>query len=273
MMRPAVTDRLGRYTVVQPSLERQLAMDAFAALPAGHPMAGFIELDVTDALTALDRLKKRGVRVSLFAFVVRAIGVAISEHPDLNLVRHGKRLARFEDVDISVPVEVETPEGRFPKEVVVRRAQHKSAPEIFAELEGGRTRHVRTGDTGEEDRWSHRLMRLVRHLPRFVRLAVIRFVLRSAFRIKARAGTTLVTSVGKFASIPGHQLTLITGPRASSYVVGAVVEKPWAHAGQLALRKVLAITIVVDHDLVDGAPAARFALRLQQLIESADGLV
>lgn len=265
-------DLIGRYTVVKPSLERQFEMDAFAALPPGHPIAGFVEFDVTRALEAIDRLQEGGVRVSLFAFVVRSIAVAISEHPDLNLVRHGDKLARFEDVDIAVPVEVETAEGKFPKEVVIRRAHQKSVAEIYAELTAGRTRHGQTGETGEEDRWAHQMVKLVRHLPRFIRLAFIRFVMRSAFRIKERAGTTLVTSVGKFASIPGFQLSLITGPRASSYVVGAVVEKPWAHAGQMTLRKVLSLTIVVDHDLVDGSPAARFAARLQQLIESAEGL-
>jgi pyruvate/2-oxoglutarate dehydrogenase complex dihydrolipoamide acyltransferase (E2) component len=34
----------------------------------------------------------------------------------------------------------------------------------------------------------------------------------------------------------------------------------------------LDLTISVDHDLVDGAPAARFARRLADLVESADGL-
>jgi hypothetical protein len=29
---------------------------------------------------------------------------------------------------------------------------------------------------------------------------------------------------------------------------------------------------MINHNLVDGAPAARFAARLQQLIESGDGL-
>ena len=34
----------------------------------------------------------------------------------------------------------------------------------------------------------------------------------------------------------------------------------------------LDLTISVDHDIVDGAPAARFARRLAELVEQADGL-
>jgi pyruvate/2-oxoglutarate dehydrogenase complex dihydrolipoamide acyltransferase (E2) component len=265
-------DPIGRYTIVVPSLDRQLAIDAFAAIPSGHPMVAAMELDVTAALSAIADLKRKGDRVSLFAFIVRSIAVAISEHPDLNLVRHGKRLVRFEDVDVSVPVEVHTDDGSVPREVVIRRAQQRTVQEIYAELERARTRHRKTGETSDEDRWARKLMRSVVWLPSFVRIGLMRFLIHDAFRVKARAGTTLVTSVGKFASVPGFQFTFSTGPRAAVFVVGSVVDKPWMHRGQIVPRSVLSLSVMVDHDLVDGAPAARFAHRVQELIESAEGL-
>ncbi len=266
-------DLIGRHSVQSLTLERQLAMDAFAALPRSHPMVAALEFDVTDALDAIDALRRAGRRVSLFAFVVRSIAVAISEHPDLNLVRHGRRLARFDDVDVSVPVEVSTPEGNFPREVVLRRAQSSSAVELFACLEAARGRQLVSGETSDEDRWARRTMGAVRWLPRFLRVGLIRWIMRSAFRIKMRAGTTLVTSVGKFAAIPGFAFTFDTGPRAATFVVGGVASKPWVHAGQVVVRSVLPLSLIVDHDLVDGAPVARFARRLQALIESGDGLL
>ena len=42
--------------------------------------------------------------------------------------------------------------------------------------------------------------------------------------------------------------------------------------GHAAIREYLSLTISVDHDLVDGAPAARFTGRLKELIESGYGL-
>jgi pyruvate/2-oxoglutarate dehydrogenase complex dihydrolipoamide acyltransferase (E2) component len=40
----------------------------------------------------------------------------------------------------------------------------------------------------------------------------------------------------------------------------------------LVTREVLDLTISVDHDIVDGAPAARFVRRLREAIEAGDGL-
>jgi pyruvate/2-oxoglutarate dehydrogenase complex dihydrolipoamide acyltransferase (E2) component len=267
------TDATGDYTLTRPSLDRQLAMDAFAATDVGHPMVGLMELDVTDALAAIHVAQTQGQRVSLFAFVVRCIAVAISEHPELNQVRHGKRIARFDDVDIAVPVEVQSREGRVPREVVVRCAHRKSAQEIYAELEHARVRHETKGETSDEDRWARRMMRSVRWLPAPFRVGIVRWIVRSAFRIKAHNGTTLVTSVGKFAAIPGFSFTFSTGPRAALFVVGGVVDKAWVHAGVVEPRSVLSLSVMVDHDLVDGGPAARFARRLRALVESGDGLL
>jgi pyruvate/2-oxoglutarate dehydrogenase complex dihydrolipoamide acyltransferase (E2) component len=265
-------DPIGPHALIRPSPDRQLLMDAFAAVRGGHPMTALLELDVTAPLAAIDGLRSSGTRVSLFAFIVRSIAVAISEHPDLNMVRHGKYLVRFEDVDVSVPVEVRTPDGNFPRETVIRRAQDVTPADIYAQLEAARARHQRTGSMSDDDRWLHRALRVIQLLPRFVRVAIVRLVMRNAFRIKARTGTTLVTSVGKFATIPGFSFTFSTGPRAAVFVVGSVVEKPWIHAGQITPRSVLSLSMLVDHDLVDGAPAARFAQRLKALIESGEGL-
>lgn len=265
-------DPIGAYALVRPSPDRQLLMDGFAAVRAGHPMTAMLEFDVTAPLAAIEELRSRGTRVSLFAFIVRSIAVAISEHPELNMVRHGKYLVRFEDVDVSVPVEVRTPEGNFPRETVIRRAQDLSSTETYAQLEAARARHTRTGSMSDVDRWLHRVLRLIQLFPRFVRVAIMRLAMRNAFRIKAHTGTTLVTSVGKFAAIPGFYSTFSTGPRAAVFVVGSVVEKPWIHAGQIVPRSVLTLTALIDHDLVDGAPAARFAQRLKALVESGEGL-
>ncbi|MBX7083955.1 MAG: 2-oxo acid dehydrogenase subunit E2 [Nannocystaceae bacterium] len=260
----------GRYTVIDPPPDRRFAMEAFAALPPSHPMVALLELDVTAAEQAITRLREQGTRVSLFALLVRAIAGAIAAHPELNLVQHGRRFVRFEDVDVSVPVEVETPHGRFPREVVLRRAQHKSAVALFAELEQARTQHRRTGDIGAEDGGSRKLFRWLRFVPRFIRIALVRRMMADAFTIKRRAGTTLVTSVGKFAAVPGFGFALMTGPRAATFAIGTVSPRPWLHDGAIAVRSILGFAMIINHDLVDGAPAARFAVTLQQLVEHPD---
>ena len=55
-------------------------------------------------------------------------------------------------------------------------------------------------------------------------------------------------------------------------VVGSIAWKPAVVEGRIEPREILNLTVVFDHDVVDGAPAARFARRLVELIESGYGL-
>jgi pyruvate/2-oxoglutarate dehydrogenase complex dihydrolipoamide acyltransferase (E2) component len=43
--------------------------------------------------------------------------------------------------------------------------------------------------------------------------------------------------------------------------------------GRIEPREILNLTVVFDHHVIDGAPAARFTRRLVELIESGHGLV
>ena len=54
--------------------------------------------------------------------------------------------------------------------------------------------------------------------------------------------------------------------------VGGIGAKPAVVDGQIATRDYLNLTISFDHDIIDGAPAARFTRRLKELIESGNGL-
>jgi hypothetical protein len=54
--------------------------------------------------------------------------------------------------------------------------------------------------------------------------------------------------------------------------VGGIGTKHEILDGRMATRKYLSLTISVDHDIVDGAPAARFTERSKELIESGYGL-
>jgi pyruvate/2-oxoglutarate dehydrogenase complex dihydrolipoamide acyltransferase (E2) component len=269
-MRPDNT--IGDYKIERLAFSRRLAMDALSAVERGHFMLALLELDVTEAQEAIRRIQSNGTRVSLFAFLIRAIATVLAEHSDLNVIRYGRKIVRFADVDVNVPVELESEEGRFPHQVVIRRANGKTVAEIFGEIEAARRRYRGEGAAGEEDRWARRVARALAVFPRFVRVWMVKRLIRDPWTVKRRSGTTLVTSVGKFAAIPGFVVPFAGGPRATLFAVGSVVDKPAARSGHIVIRSFLGLTIAFDHDLVDGAPAARFARRLQALIETADGL-
>ena len=69
------------------------------------------------------------------------------------------------------------------------------------------------------------------------------------------------------ASTSQHQLG-----RGHRNALGGIAQRAVCRDGVHDSRDLLAVTVIVNHDLVDGAPAARFVRRLQELVESADGL-
>jgi len=50
--------------------------------------------------------------------------------------------------------------------------------------------------------------------------------------------------------------------------VGGISQKPGVKDGEILVRDILNLTISFDHDIIDGAPAARFANTLTGIIEN-----
>jgi pyruvate/2-oxoglutarate dehydrogenase complex dihydrolipoamide acyltransferase (E2) component len=84
-------------------------------------------------------------------------------------------------------------------------------------------------------------------------------------------GTVALTSVGMFGKGAGWGIPP-AAPPSLWVTVGGIGEKPGVVDGQIALLEYLSLTISFDHDIIDGAPAARFTERLKDLIESGYGL-
>jgi hypothetical protein len=108
-------------------------------------------------------------------------------------------------------------------------------------------------------------------LPGFLRRLFFRVVRRLPHIVKQYGGTVMVSSVGMFGSgagwgfaLPGHTLTV---------TVGGIAPRPALVDGRLENREHLCLTLTFDHDVIDGAPAARFVQGFKTLVESGSGLV
>jgi hypothetical protein len=88
---------------------------------------------------------------------------------------------------------------------------------------------------------------------------------------KKYVGTVGITSVSMFGKGAAWGIPPAL-PIPLMMTVGGIGEKPVLVDGQLVMRDYLSLTISFDHDIVDGAPAARFTERLKELIESGYGL-
>jgi len=61
-------------------------------------------------------------------------------------------------------------------------------------------------------------------------------------------------------------------PAHHTQFLGGISRKPAFVEDRIEPREILNLTVAFDHDVVDGAPAARVLERLVDLIESGDGL-
>lgn len=85
---------------------------------------------------------------------------------------------------------------------------------------------------------------------------------------KKYGGTVGGTAVGMFGTGGGWGIPI--NDHTLDVTLGGIVEKPGVVDGQIAIREYLCLSF--NHALIDGAPAAHFAQRLKDLIESGYGL-
>ncbi len=82
--------------------------------------------------------------------------------------------------------------------------------------------------------------------------------------------TVTVTSLGE----DGAEIVypVIYPPQVAMVGFGAVVERPWAVAGEMMLRRVQTVTLAADHRVSDGRRGSRFLKALDELLQEPDKL-
>lgn len=261
---PRLTERANP-RVERIPIERLPTLELTRALVRRTAMYGLVEVDVTVPRGRIrTHLERTGERLSFTGFLIACVARAVDEQRGVQAFRRGRRLVVFDDVDVATMVEVEADGLRVPLPFIVRDAAHKPVRVIHEEI-----RQAQTGSALVDA--SRRRIRPLACIPRPVRLLAWWLLARSP-RVRQRfGGTVLITSVGSFASGgPGWGLAPVAYP--VTLMVGGIAKRPVLCDGVLAEREHLCLTLALDHDVVDGAPAARFCSRLLQLIEDGAGL-
>jgi pyruvate/2-oxoglutarate dehydrogenase complex dihydrolipoamide acyltransferase (E2) component len=234
-----------------------------AAVRAGRrivPMHGLFDVDITAARRLL---AEEDPPLSLTAFLVASLGRAAAAHPQVHAYRDWRgRLVEHSHVDVQTLIEVPTDQGPFGLVHVVRDADIRSVSEISAELRAVKTDPATT-TTG---RLLNTVAPTAGRIPGLYR-AMYAAMSRSR-RVHLATGTVQVTAVGMFADGAGYA---IAPPTLASLVVvvGGASKRPRAVGDRVEVRDVLDLTITIDHNVVDGGPATRFAADLRRLIHSA----
>jgi pyruvate/2-oxoglutarate dehydrogenase complex dihydrolipoamide acyltransferase (E2) component len=266
--------RVGPHEVVPFRPERNATIDTIRWARKRPTVPILVEIDVTAARAAIREYRRgSGKGLSFTAWVVSCVARAAAEHPRVHAVRRGRRdLVLFHEVDVAVIVErsigTEARPETVPMPYVVRKANQKHPTAIHEETRRAQSTEVRTGATSIESGWLTRLQPMFFRLPAWLRdLVFWRPFLRSPARIKRTMGTVVVTAPGM--AVPGlltWGIPLSLHPLAIG--VGGIARRD----GAGGTREILALSVVFDHAVTDGAPVGRFIHRLHELITRADGL-
>jgi pyruvate dehydrogenase E2 component (dihydrolipoamide acetyltransferase) len=189
----------------------------------------FRTVDVTGLIDLRQRFKAQEIQVSYNDILVRVCATALREHPEAN-ARMGE--GRIEWLDrIHIGLAVETKRGLLVP--VIRDADSLTIPQIAAE--------------------SQRLIEaalLGRNLPDDL-----------------AGGTFTITNLGMFG-VEGFT-PVINLPECCILGVGSIQRKPTVvdEKDTVTVRPMMTLSLVIDHRIIDGAPAARFLDRIAQLVQ------
>lgn len=260
-------DLIGKYQTQRIPKIRRSTIDVSERGRRRHHVLGLMELDVTDARRCIHDVRINGEGFSFTAWVVKCISRAVSEYPQVHAIRRRGSLFIFDDIDVALPVEREVGGVRVPLTYIVRKCNEKSAAAISKEISVAQKEVVSEGETTLGEKKSRWLESIFLSSPFLLRRLVWRRLERNPFFAKKQMGTVLVTAVGMYGKIDGWPVPVSIHPLC--FALGPVVTKPGVVKDAIIPREFLKLTVLVDHDVIDGAPAARFAARLGELMESA----
>ncbi len=227
-------------------------------------MRGLVEIDVTRARQSIREHKARtGESLSFTAFLAACVGHAVAMNKSVHAYRNWRnQLVLFDDVDINIQVERDMQGQKFSLPYIVRGANRKTVRAIHEEIRVAQADPV-GGREVKASTW-------VTLLPSFVQQMFFWLGSKSPHLLTQNIGTVELNAIGMFGSrggwgmhIPFHTLSI---------VVGGIARKPGVVDERIEIRDYLDMTINFDHDMIDGAPAARFVQQLIDLIESGYGL-
>jgi len=198
-------------------------------------------LNSTFDATAIQTFRKKkrkeakesgGPKITLNDLIVHALVETIKRHPSLNAHFLGDRIARFEEVHLGVAVD--TPRGLMVP--VLRSACSKSLEELSSDVKGLAESCIE--GTIMPDQLS--------------------------------GGTFTLTNLGMLGI--DHFTPVINPPEAAILGVGGIfLRSVRGKDGEVTPAECITLSLTIDHQAVDGAPAARFLQDLVDTLENYPG--
>jgi pyruvate dehydrogenase E2 component (dihydrolipoamide acetyltransferase) len=214
-------------------LRRAIARNLLKSHQMTVCVTGMEEVDVTELWNL--RLRKnagldaRGIHLTYFPFIIKAVQHALREHPLLNASVDEEGEAIVLKKYCNIGFAVDTPEGLIVP--VLRDVEKKSILELAGEL---RTLSERARQ-------------------RTITLA------------EMKGSSFTISNFGQFGG--GFATPIINYPDVAILGCGRIADKPWVVNGEIAIRKILPLSLTFDHRVTDGGDATRFLSRVAGYLE------
>jgi pyruvate dehydrogenase E2 component (dihydrolipoamide acetyltransferase) len=231
-------------TVALKGMRGAIARNTVQSLQTAAQLSHFSEVDATRLLKARRNFVANedayGTRVSVNAFMVKAIAVACQAVPIANAAIVGDEVVLYNEVNVGIAVSLPG-QSEFDSGLIVpvlRNAERKGLIQIDAELRDLATR-AREGRLapGETEGGTITL-----------------------------SPTSAIGGEGMYSwSTPVLNL-----PQALMVQPGMIMERAVVHKGKIKKREMMPLSVTFDHRVLDGDPFATFVVALRRCIESPE---
>jgi pyruvate dehydrogenase E2 component (dihydrolipoamide acetyltransferase) len=215
-------------------VRRAIARNVMASQRNTAFVTGMEEADITDLweLRAREQgtVEARGAHLTFLPFFIKAIQHALREHPYLNATIDDTAETIILKRHYHFGIAVETPDGLMVP--VIRDVDKKSIIELAAEIQ----------ELGKKARK------------------------RTLAPDELKGSTFTITNFGHFGGV--FATPIINWPDVAILGFGRIGERPWVHRGQIAIRRILPLSLTFDHRVTDGADAAQFLRKVVAYLEA-----
>ncbi len=214
-------------------LRKTIAGNLMASLKGSAQVTVTEEADVSELRALREReqvaSEKQGIHLTLLPFFIKATQHALQKHPSLNAAVDDAAGEIILKKEYHFGIAVDTADGLLVP--VIRNVEEKS------------------------------ILQLARELAELGRRAAE----RSLSVDELRGGSFTITNYGHLGGL--FSTPIINRPDVAILGFGRVAERPWAHRGEIAIRRILPISLTFDHRVTDGADASRFLTLLVSYLE------
>jgi pyruvate/2-oxoglutarate dehydrogenase complex dihydrolipoamide acyltransferase (E2) component len=229
-------------------------------------ITGLIEIDVTESRDKIKKYRKEINQISFTAWLIKVISDTIKEYESAASYLKGKsKIAIFNNINVSIVVEKESNGQKVPIPLIIEKANERTIESIYEQINDAQNIELTDKDIVLQSK-SNRLERFYYYLPGFLRRCFWKYLLKHPHYAFNKMGNVAVTSIGMMGKINGWFIPKSIHPIC--FGIGSIIQKPVVIKNEIVIREMLNMTILLDHDVIDGADMARFINTLTKNIEN-----